>query len=424
VQRSGTVSLSALLFTDLAIAGERGHLLTSCLMYNASRKKLGPLTAIDLFAGAGGLTLAAQRSGIEVRAAVEVDSHACATYRKNLVDETTGYPNLIEGDINELDWAELLKKAGLKLRECSLLLGGPPCQGFSTHRIKNAGVDDPRNELLVRYFECVAAIKPKAFLVENVPGLLWERHASYLQRFYSLATEAGYVVFEPVVLNSRDFGVPQNRKRVFLLGFRKDINVHLCWPPPATHYSPDSPEVKKHRKPKWRTAASVFSKRTKQDDPNQNHMNHSESLIEVFRSTPVNGGSRHESGRTLECHKAHNGHKDVYGRIDPRQPGPTMTTACVNPSKGRFVHPTEHHGITPRQAARFQTFPDHFYFEGGLMSAGKQIGNAVPVQQGQQILRLVRDALLNSSDNGVVKSHRRSAPSAPLTKRRRVSTAS
>jgi hypothetical protein len=201
--------LNALLFTVRVMADERDHLLTSCLMYNASRKKLGPLTAIDLFAGAGGLTLAAQRSGIEVRAAVELDSHACATYRKNLVDETTGYPNLIKGDINELDWAELLKKAGLKLRECSLLLGGPPCQGFSTHRIKHAGVDDPRNELLVRYFECVAAIKPKAFLVENVPGLLWDRHASYLQRFYSLATEAGYVVFEPVVLNSRDFGVPQ-----------------------------------------------------------------------------------------------------------------------------------------------------------------------------------------------------------------------
>lgn len=336
-------------------------------------------------------------SGIEVRAAVEVDFHACSTYRKNLVNATTGYPNLIETDINDLDWDELLKKAGLKRWECSLLIGGPPCQGFSTHRIKDAGVNDPRNELLVRYFECVDAIRPKAFLVENVPGLLWARHTSYLTRFYSLASQAGYALFKPALLNSRDFGVPQNRKRVFLLGFRKDINVLIVWPPPATHYCPNSPEVKEQSKPEWRTAAGVFSKSTKRNDPNLNHMDHSEALIEVFRRTPANGGSRHQSGRTLECHRAHNGHKDVYGRIDPCRPGPTMTTACINPSKGRFVHPTANHGISPRHAARFQTFPDSFVFDGGLMSAGKQIGNAVPIEQGKYILRLISDALLSSS---------------------------
>jgi DNA (cytosine-5)-methyltransferase 1 len=108
-------------------------------------------------------------------------------------------------------------------------------------------------------------------------------------------------------------------------------------------------------------------------------MQHNAELVEAFKKTPANGGSRHASGRTLACHAKHDGHNDVYGRIDPDKPAPTMTTACINPSKGRFVHPTLHHGITVRQAARIQTFPDDFMFEGGLMAAGEQVGNAVPI---------------------------------------------
>jgi DNA (cytosine-5)-methyltransferase 1 len=116
-------------------------------------------------------------------------------------------------------------------------------------------------------------------------------------------------------------------------------------------------------------------------------MKHNDELISAFKNTPLNGGSRRDSGRILPCHKNHDGHKDVYGRIDSRLPAPTMTTACINPSKGRFVHPMEHHGITIRQAARIQTFPDSFVFEGGLTAAGKQIGNAVPVRMAEIIIR-------------------------------------
>eukprot|EP00831_Metopus_contortus_P040385 TRINITY_DN3163_c0_g1_i4.p2 TRINITY_DN3163_c0_g1~~TRINITY_DN3163_c0_g1_i4.p2 ORF type:complete len:139 (+),score=3.47 TRINITY_DN3163_c0_g1_i4:30-419(+) len=110
-------------------------------------------------------------------------------------------------------------------------------------------------------------------------------------------------------------------------------------------------------------------------------------------STPVNGGSRNQSCRTLACHQDHNGHRDVYGRISIDQPGPTITTGCVNPSKGRFLHPFENHGITARHAARFQTFPDAFTFSGGLMSTGKQIGNAVPVKLGEVILGSLKQEL-------------------------------
>ncbi len=133
----------------------------------------------------------------------------------------------------------------------------------------------------------------------------------------------------------------------------------------------------------------VFSNPLDHTDPNAIHMNHSEALVRAFESTPHNGGSRCDSGRILPCHSGHDGHSDVYGRIDPSKPGPTMTTACVNPSKGRFVHPTENHGITARHAARMQGFPDQFVFEGGLMAAGVQIGNAVPIGLGMATLGAV-----------------------------------
>jgi DNA (cytosine-5)-methyltransferase 1 len=129
-------------------------------------------------------------------------------------------------------------------------------------------------------------------------------------------------------------------------------------------------------------------------------MQHSPELVELFRRTPKNGGSRIDAGRTLKCHEDYSGHSDVYGRIDLRKPGPTMTTACINPSKGRFVHPTQNHGITMRQAARFQTFPDDFVFLGGLMSGGVQIGNAVPVDLAKAVISAVCDALRNQNATG------------------------
>ena len=116
------------------------------------------------------------------------------------------------------------------------------------------------------------------------------------------------------------------------------------------------------------------------DDENAIHMNHNCEIDEALKATPKNGGSRKDSGRILPCHKEHDGHKDVYGRIDPNKPGPTMTTACINPSKGRFVHPTKNHGITARHAARLQTFPDDYMFEGNPSQIATQIGNAVPMK--------------------------------------------
>ena len=350
------------------------------------------LLCVDLFSGAGGFSLAAISAGISVAAAVEKNVNACATYRQNIIGN--GNTHLYEGDILELPPEQLLKAHFAEKNSCDIVLGGPPCQGFSVHRIRDAGVDDPRNALILRYFEYVAKLRPKVFLMENVPGILWSRHKNFLDAFYEEGEKSGYDVRPPIVLDARDHGIPQRRKRVFILGVRKDFSFDARWPPASTHGDQRAQENNPALLP-WVPAISVFEKPLPEGDENNTHMNHTAELIKVFKSTPLNGGSRKDSNRVLPCHDGHNGHKDVYGRIDPAHPAPTMTTACINPSKGRFVHPTEHHGITVRQAARFQTFPDWFVFHGGLISAGEQIGNAVPVRLGEILLRAIADGIKN-----------------------------
>jgi DNA (cytosine-5)-methyltransferase 1 len=352
--------------------------------------------AVDLFAGAGGFSLGALLAEIRVVAAIEQDKHACATYRQNLITSGRTTTKLFEQDIMELDPLEVMAATGLRPGDCDILLGGPPCQGFSSHRLNDAGVDDPRNKLLLHYFKYVKALRPRFFLVENVPGMLWPRHKSYVDTFYRLARKNGYDLPKPFILNARSFGVPQNRRRAFLLGFDQQRRSPLSWPPEETHidpaHIPDSAGQSRSVFLPWNTARTVFDKPAPNEDPNDIHMTHNAELTRAFRRTPINGGSRRDSGRVLPCHVEYSGHSDVYGRINPDVPGPTMTTACINPSKGRFVHPTEPHGITLRQAARFQTFPDWFEFKGGLMAGGVQAGNAVPVEMATALLRPLAEA--------------------------------
>ena len=338
-------------------------------------------TCADLFAGAGGYSLGAQKAGFDIKVVIEFDKHAAATYRRNIYKNQKFPPAVLEKNITDLNPATVFEEHFGSGEECDLLLGGPPCQGFSTHRINDTGVSDIRNQLILTYFDFVRAFRPRVFLMENVPGILWKRHQLFLDKFYTEGLKSGYSISKPVVIDARDFGIPQRRKRVFVLGTRTAYKPEgFIWPPLPTHGN----EVAIKVNPKlesWINCTKIFSKPLPKDG-NEIHMNHGPELIEAFKKTPSNGGSRKDSGRVLPCHADHDGHKDVYGRINPFLPAPTMTTACINPSKGRFVHPTEHHGITLRHAARIQTFPDNFVFEGGLTAGGKQIGNAVPVDMG------------------------------------------
>lgn len=350
------------------------------------------LIAADLFSGAGGFSLAAIKSGFNISFSIENDKYSAATYRKNICkNKLGGKTTLYEQNIVGIDPKKIAADHFLNT-SCDLLLGGPPCQGFSSHRILDAGVNDPRNELIISYFEFVKALQPKVFLMENVPGMLWPRHKPYLDRFFNEGEKSGYKLYDPVILDARDYGVPQRRRRVFVLGVHPDIEISdFTWPPKASHTNPKNQSANNDMKP-WVSCSEVFQPADK-SDPNDLHMQHGPTLTEVFSRTPANGGSRKDSGRILPCHKNYEGHKDVYGRINPFEPAPTMTTGCINPSKGRFVHPTENHGITMRQAARIQTFPDDFIFEGGITAASRQIGNAVPVELGKLLIQHIKSLL-------------------------------
>ena len=387
--------------------------------------------AIDLFAGAGGFSLAAHNLGLDIVAAIELDSTASETYQHNLIDRLGQKTRLLSEDILNISPESLRAELGLDIGELSLILGGPPCQGFSSHRIKNAGVDDPRNKLLLRYFDFVQSFAPKAFLVENVSGLFWKRHRSYLDKFKELAKKNHYDLVFCNTLNAKDYGIPQNRKRAFILGIRKDV-VHnqISFPPRQTHFSPTSKEVK-NGSSQWRTASSVFEplsnelivqyikqhfqphtklsfdeaqcllknlesgQHVQSDDPCNIHMKPTDRMKARFENTRLNG-SRVDAGKEFElkCHSdGYAGHKDVYGRILIHQPANTITTGCNNPSKGRFVHPWKNHGITLRHAARLQTFPDEFTFLGSSTSQAKQIGNAVPPKLGEVLINAIMNGM-------------------------------
>ena len=151
------------------------------------------LNCVDLFSGAGGFTLAAIWARLRVRLAIKNDKHAIETFSNNLCQRPLA-PKLLENDITEINASKAYRDAFPDGDQCDLMLGGPPCQGFSTHRINDAGVDDKRNDLIHTYFDFVRAFSPSLFLMENVPGMLWDRHAAALRRFYLEGALAGYHV--------------------------------------------------------------------------------------------------------------------------------------------------------------------------------------------------------------------------------------
>jgi len=212
---------------------------------------------VDLFAGAGGFSLAAIKAGFDVSAAVEIDKHACDTYRRN-ISQCSSKTRVYEIEIAQLHPDKIIDECFGDTSTCDLVLGGPPCQGFSVHRLKNAGKNDPRNSLIHTYFRFVSALRPKMFLMENVPGLLWSRHAFQLRRFYAEGERAGYNVMPPVTLDARDYGVPQRRKRVFILGIRKDFTImEADWAPTASHARIETRGSEAQR-PLWNNCSTVF----------------------------------------------------------------------------------------------------------------------------------------------------------------------
>lgn len=332
-------------------------------------------TAIDLFSGCGGLTLGLKQAGFRVIGAVENSELAVKTYKENHRGVHVWHE-----DIRKLTVKAVKKKLKLKSGQLDLLAGCPPCQGFSTIPRLN-GRRRPRykrNDLVFEFMRFVRVLKPKAVMMENVPGLGKNRR---IKKVLRQLRRMGYKI-NYGVLNAADYAVPQRRRRFILLaGREREI-------PFARHA---------RSKPVVRDAFKKLGKRAKHDPLHNYKERRTEKVKRRIRRIPANGGSRLDQGARyqLKCHKGFDGFKDIYGRMKWNEVAPTITTGCFNPSKGRFLHPTKHRAVTLREAALLQSFPRSYFFslERGRILAAEMIGNALPPEFIKRHARKVIEAL-------------------------------
>jgi len=335
-------------------------------------------TAFDLFCGCGGLSLGLKRAGFRVLGAVDIDPLSVETYRAN-------HRNTLvwRRDVANLSVAAVRRRLRLRPGELDLLAGCPPCQGFSSMRTLNGGrrVRDRKKNLVFEFLRFAKGLRPKALMMENVPGLASDRRMKELCRGLR---RLGYDVSHRV-LDAADFGVPQRRRRLILLGA---LGRRVDFPKPA------------RERRTVRDAIAGLARPGGSGDPVHDLIeNRSSEVRRLIRRIPADGGSLRdlEGERPLKCHRDFDGFKDVYGRMAWDRPGPTITSGCTNPSKGRFLHPEEDRAISLREAALLQSFPCDYAFSmrRGKAPAAVMIGNALPpafgMAQAKQIARLLKN---------------------------------
>jgi len=304
-------------------------------------------TCVSLFSGGGGLDLGLEMAGFKTVSANEFVHLACETLRHNFP-----HANIIEEDIQKVTGKELM--AGH--RAIDLVCGGPPCQSF-TILGQRKSFDDPRGALVFEYVRIIKEIKPKAFIFENVKGLTTvnggEDWKKLLQYFHD---ETGYKIYYKV-LNSADFGIPQYRERVFIVGF-KSHKVEFRFPE-STHVKPSS--IFSHEKPVYLTVRDAFAPL---HDGLTNHEKriHGERVYNRYKLIPPGGRDKIDHTDRLEWDK----------------PSGTVLVGSSAGGGRPHIHPEEHRHITVREAATLQSFPLEYEFKGGSTAQYRQVGNAVP----------------------------------------------
>jgi DNA (cytosine-5)-methyltransferase 1 len=354
---------------------------------------------IDLFSGAGGFTRGLIDTGrFEPVFANDFNKWAVETYNSNFGNHCVG------GDINEF-----LDSSSSELPKADVVIGGPPCQGFSLLNKKRVG--DPRKQLWRAYMEVVQKVRPLAFVMENVPELLASEE---YQEVLRMAHGMGYQT-EAAVLNAADYGLPQRRRRAIIMATRF-VKPKL---PAATHFNP-----KKGADPfnngllPWESVrraigdlpvpVGIEARVGIVEPPMDLHFGRSPlaSSVQRYKCVPE-GGNRLDLQKkrpdlTPQCWlRKGSGGTDLFGRLWWDRPAFTIRTEFFKPEKGRYLHPSQHRPITHREAARLQSFPDDFIFQGTKIEIARQIGNAVPPLLAHRIgeaLAATLDSLLEPAE--------------------------
>ncbi len=356
--------------------------------------------AMSLFAGVGGCSLGFKRAGYHMLYAFDIDENAVQTYRHNFPDIPCKM-----ADIMSCDFEKLLKNLGLKTGELDILIGGPPCQGFSTVGMRFW--DDPRNGLLKHYVNALAVLRPKWFILENVEGMLTAKGGLYVYEAANAFINLGYAIRIDKIY-AQEYGIPQRRKRIFVIGNRLGMTFNL--PEPTVHIygrifknsavtlrhtigELPTPTHDKNRpvsypcKPKREWEEQLRDGNEKLYD----HFTSKIDGIQLKRIANLKPGQsmkdlpkslHHESFRRRANRRVmdgtpterRGGAPSGIKRLIFDEPSLTITSAAIR----EFIHPENNRPLTLRECARIQTFPDWFRFQGNASERIKQIGNAIP----------------------------------------------
>lgn len=346
---------------------------------------------LDLFCGAGGFSRGIDNHpNFETVIGVDFDSNAINTFSYNFPNAVAIHGDLTDEDVKR-KIVELAKK-----KKVNMIVGGPPCQGFSL-KGKLKGMDDPRNFLFKEFVSIVHQVKPEVFVIENVKNLLTAYDGYFIQQIRKEFSKIGYIVNDGF-LNAIDFGVPQHRERTIIIG---SLSKSISLPIPTTDRvytvrdaisdlsylnSGEGNMISEYTT----TATTDYQNRMRNSDKLFNHIssNHSKQTLYKLSLIPPEGDKR-----SLPK-KFHGKQKftTTWSRLQWDKPSPTIDTRSDTPSNGRNSHPYLNRSITPREAARIQSFDDKFFFTGSKTSVCKQIGNAVPPLLSKSIATQIAEA--------------------------------
>lgn len=362
------------------------------------------MRVIDLFAGCGGLSLGFLQAGFSIDKAVEFDPAIANTYQRN-------HPEIevLVDDIKNIDNSGVFATG-----DAEVIIGGPPCQGFSMAgaRIRHGFIDDPRNYLFKHYYNVVKTVKPKIFVMENVKGMQNMQKGKIFKEILNTFTDSElnegvpYNVFHKVV-RAVDFGAPQKRERLIIIGTTiKDIDFDLVWEETRNAIEEEYPdyfvattvrdaignlppvtETGIITNPEPQTQYQRYLASNNAELANHTQSNHSKKAVE--RMHKIDNGQNYTE-LDEEINSVHSG---SYGRLVWDEPAATITTRFDTPAGGRFIHPDEDRTLSPREAARIQSFPDSFVFYGARREISRQIGNAVPPKISYFLARFVQRIL-------------------------------
>lgn len=343
------------------------------------------LKVLDLFAGVGGLSLGFEKAGFEIVLANEIDKDIAKSYVKNHIGV-----RMINEDITKLEIPVVFGELKGKI---DLVIGGPPCQGFSQKGARKL-LDDDRNFLFKYFYKVVEYLQPKYFLMENVPNILTSGNGFFKQEIYDLFEKLGYKL-DSDILNAYDFGVPQLRRRAFILGkmeksvalplgFDEHVSIKDAIWDLAYLNSGEGDEIQDY---KFEPVSNYQKMMRLSSNKLFNHVatKHSDLAIERMMMVPRGKGKE----VLPKEHLTKSIYSGTWSRMIEDQASVTITTRFDTPSSGRFTHPFLHRAITVREAARIQSFPDSFVFYGTKTSQMKQVGNAVPPLLAEKIANTI-----------------------------------